>query len=70
MPLVINALGGGHTDTRTYRRANKNYFNKPGACSLWPDAPGLKISFENYPTLYQSTCFIEVYRSVNIARIC
>ena len=30
MPLVINALEGGHTDTQTYQRANKDNFKKSG----------------------------------------
>ena len=40
MPLVINALRGGHTDRHTYRSANKNNFKKPGARSLLPHVPG------------------------------
>ena len=42
MPLVINALRGGHTDTDTYQHANKNDFKKPGVLDLWPCAFGLK----------------------------
>ena len=42
MPLVINALGGGHTDRHTYRRANKDGFKKPNECGLRPCSPGLK----------------------------
>ena len=39
MPLVINALGGGHTDTdthihgHTYQCANESNFKKPGTAS-------------------------------------
>ena len=35
-PLVINALGGGHTDrqTHTYQHVNKNDFKKPDVDSL------------------------------------
>ena len=44
MPLVINALRGGHTHTHThtYRRANQSNFKKPGARGQRPHAPGLK----------------------------
>ena len=45
-PLVINGLGGGHTDRQThthaYRHADQNNFKKPGARGLRPRAPGLK----------------------------
>ena len=39
-PLVINGLGGGHTDTQThaYRHADQNNFKKPGAHGLRPCA--------------------------------
>ena len=40
MPLVVNALGGRHTDTHTYRHASQSNFKKPG---IRPHAPGLKI---------------------------
>ena len=38
MPLVISALGGGHTDTHTYRHVNQSNFKKPGTY-VWPKAP-------------------------------
>ena len=41
-PLVINAFEGGHTQTHTHPRMNKNDFKKPGARGLWLHAPGLK----------------------------
>ena len=43
MPLVINSLGSGHTQTytHTYRRPHKNNFKKPGTCQCMP---GLKIT--------------------------
>ena len=48
-PMVINAFGGGHTDTQihthTYRRGNQINFKKPGARGRRPRAPGLKINF-------------------------
>ena len=34
MPLVIIALGSGHTDAHTYQHANQSNFKKPGTCSL------------------------------------
>ena len=36
MPLVITALGSGHTDAHahTYQHANQSNFKKSGACSL------------------------------------
>ena len=45
-PLVINGLGGGHTDTctHTYQHANQNNFKKPGARGRRARAPGLKIA--------------------------
>ena len=47
-PLVINGLGGRHTDRQThthaYRHANQNNFKKPGARGLRLRAPGLKMS--------------------------
>ena len=44
-PLVINGLGGGHTDTHThaYRHADQNNFKKPGTRGQRPHTPGLKI---------------------------
>ena len=30
--LVINSLGGGHTNTHTYRCLHRNNFKKPGTC--------------------------------------
>ena len=48
MPLVINALGGGHTDghtdTHTYQCADQSNFKKPSTRGQRPCAPGLKIS--------------------------
>ena len=46
MPLVINGLGGGHTDTHAYRHADQNNFKKPGMRGLPPCAPGLKRGIE------------------------
>ena len=40
--LVINALGGGHSDTHTYQHMNQSNFKKTGACGLWLCSPGLK----------------------------
>ena len=34
MPIVINALGGGHTDTHAYQRMNQINFKKPGMRDL------------------------------------
>ena len=54
MPLVINGLGGGHTDRQThththaYRHVDQN-FKKPGVRGLWPRAPGLKIHIISTP---------------------
>ena len=60
MPLVINVLRGGHTDTHrhthrhtdththAYRRTNQSNFKKPG---VWPHAPGLKIQYGYTSTL-------------------
>ena len=39
MPMVINALGGGHTHTN--RHANQSNFKKPGTCGQ-KRLPGLK----------------------------
>ena len=50
MPLVINALGGGHTYTHihrhTYQRANQSNFKKPGTRSQMLRAPGLKLAHD------------------------
>ena len=59
--LVINALGGRHTDTQEhilthkhiYRHTNKNNFKKPGACGR-TRTPGLKTNFESLLFLYKS----------------
>ena len=31
-PLVINVLGGRHTDTHTYPHVNQSNYKKPGMC--------------------------------------
>ena len=47
MPLVINALGGGHTDRQTdrhtYTGARTKAISRPHACGGRPCAPDLKI---------------------------
>ena len=48
-PLVINTLGGGHTDrwthtyTHTYRHANQINLKKPCALGLRLRVPGLEV---------------------------
>ena len=40
MPLRVDTDTHRHTHTNWY--TNKNDFKKPGACGLWPRAPGVK----------------------------
>ena len=66
MPLVINGLGGGHTDRYTDTHTHQSNFKKPGARGLWPCAPGLKrVKYLIYfDSLLQA--FPELYRPIII----
>ena len=45
MSLVINGLGGEHTDTHAYRHTDQGNFKKPGVRGRRPHAPGLKMIY-------------------------
>ena len=58
-PLVINALGGGHTDTHAYQCANQSNFKKPGVRGQRPREPDLKNCIQDHdyskPSLVDKT---------------
>ena len=45
MPLVINALGGGHIHMQTFQHVNQSNFKKLGAYRPVAGTPGLKIIY-------------------------